>query len=356
MNKIFSIQTLLVFAVLAIVGYFATPVLVYVILAGVFTFLAQPFRRLFSKLLEKKKKRPAVVAALSMLSLLIVFAALFSIFIPLIIEEARIIKNINTQTVLEHLQKPIDYLKNWMVSSEFDPEKYAQEKIVSILNYSNISNFFTAIPGFIGDFFVALFSVSFITFFFLKDQYAIIGYIEKLVPEDKKEMFSNVFSQSRNLLKRYLIGISLEVILIILIVSAGCYFLGVKNAMMIGFFAGIFNVIPYVGPLIGLMFGLIIGLTTELNEVYFDEALPTLLKIAAMIIIAQVLDNLVFQPVIYSTSVKAHPLEIFLVILIVGNIFGIAGMIFAVPAYTVLRLVILEYFKFEKTLSNSVQQ
>jgi predicted PurR-regulated permease PerM len=345
MKQLFSIQTLLISVIIGIVAYYATSVLIYILIAGVLTFLAQPFRRVYRKLFEKKKPRPALVAALSMISLLVIFIILLSIFIPLIITEARIISNIDTSVVLEHLQTPINYVQKLMQNSNFDPEKYAKEKIISILNYSNISNFFASISGIIGDFFVALFSIGFITFFFLKDQYIIISNIEKLVPKDKTDVFRKVFGESRNLLKRYIIGVSIEVILIISIVSLGCYVLGVKNAVMIGFFAGIFNVIPYVGPLIGLLFGLVIGLTTELNEVYFNDALPTLLKIGIVIIVAQVLDNVVFQPVIYSASVKAHPLEIFLIILIAGNIFGIAGMIFAVPGYTVLRLLMIEYWK-----------
>ncbi len=348
MTKKLSIQLILVLLTVVVVGYFATPVLTYCLIAGILTFFAQPFRRLWEKTVDKQQTKNGLVAMLSMVSLVVVFTLLFAVFIPLILREAEIIKNIDTERVLEHLKEPMEQLKS--LAQVFVPdltvndvEKYAREKIVSFLNYSNISNLFAAVSGLIGNLFIALFSVLFITFFFLKEQKYIIRFIENLFPENKRETFVKVFKQSRNLLKRYLIGVALEVLLIIIIVSVGCYILGVENAILIGFFAGIFNIIPYVGPLIGLVFGLVIGLTTELNEVYFSESLPTLLKIGSVILAAQLLDNIVFQPLIYSTSVKAHPLEIFLVILIAGNMFGIAGMILAVPTYTILRLFVKEY-------------
>jgi predicted PurR-regulated permease PerM len=68
------------------------------------------------------------------------------------------------------------------------------------------------------------------------------------------------------------------------------------------------------------------------------------LKIAGTLIAVNIIDNNILVPVIYSKSVKSHPLEIFLVIIIGGGLAGLAGMLFAVPVYTLLRVIAKEFF------------
>jgi len=68
-----------------------------------------------------------------------------------------------------------------------------------------------------------------------------------------------------------------------------------------------------------------------------------MLKVASVFLIIQLLDNILFQPIIFSNSVNAHPLEIFLVISIGGTLGGIPFMILAIPGYTVLRIVAKEF-------------
>lgn len=104
------------------------------------------------------------------------------------------------------------------------------------------------------------------------------------------------------------------------------------------------NVIPYLGPLIGATIGIIIGIISSLSLGAYTSILPLSLTIAAVFSVSNLIDNMVLQPLIYSTSVKAHPIEIFLVIIIAGSLFGITGMILAVPAYTVLRVIAREFF------------
>ncbi len=134
-------------------------------------------------------------------------------------------------------------------------------------------------------------------------------------------------------------GITILVTLGMMIVG-----LGFQLSAIIGLVAGIMNVIPYLGPLIGASIGLILGMSNNLDLDFYHKLLPLLGYMALVFIIVQIIDNVVFQPLIYGTSVKAHPLEIFLVILIAGSLAGIIGMILAIPAYTVLRTFAHEFF------------
>jgi predicted PurR-regulated permease PerM len=68
-------------------------------------------------------------------------------------------------------------------------------------------------------------------------------------------------------------------------------------------------------------------------------------------IIIQLIDNILLQPLIFSSSVKSHPLEIFLVIIFSGFLFGILGLIIAIPTYTFLKVIINNFIDFKKILS-----
>ena len=130
--------------------------------------------------------------------------------------------------------------------------------------------------------------------------------------------------------------------------------LGFNAAIGIAFLTGILNIIPYVGPLLGGALGTVLGLVIK-----YSSAVPVGLDvnfwIFTVILIAifcftQLIDNMLYQPVIYSTSIKAKPLEIFIVLLIVGHIGGPLGMIVAIPCYTVVRVVAFRFFRHIKAI------
>ncbi|MCU0456107.1 MAG: AI-2E family transporter, partial [Bacteroidales bacterium] len=188
------------------------------------------------------------------------------------------------------------------------------------------------------------FSILFITFFFLKDENLFQESLLLFIPEKHHPATKNVVAESKRLLIRYYLGVLLEVAGVMALITIGLKVLGIKNALLIGFFAGIMNIIPYIGPLIGGAIGISIGIITTLATGTYSELLPDVLKIGGTLIVMNMIDNNVLIPVIYSKSVKSHPLEIFLVIIIGGGIAGLVGMLFAVPVYTLLRVIAREFF------------
>lgn len=124
-----------------------------------------------------------------------------------------------------------------------------------------------------------------------------------------------------------------------------CFILGVPNALIIGTIGGLLNIIPYVGTLIAVVVSIIVGVTSLLPASP-EMALvwSTVIRIAAAFVVAKLVDDFVLQPYIYGKQTHSHPLEIFIVILMAGYIGGVFSMIFAVPAYTLLRIIINEFF------------
>ncbi len=137
----------------------------------------------------------------------------------------------------------------------------------------------------------------------------------------------------------------LELLGVMSLIAIGLWIFGIENALLIGFFGGIMNIIPYIGPIIGSTIGIILGLTGVLVSGTFNELLPVFFKLAGIFLVVNFIDNNILAPLIYSKSVKSHPLEIFFVIIMGGSLAGLLGMLLAVPVYTILRVIAREFFQ-----------
>jgi predicted PurR-regulated permease PerM len=221
-----------------------------------------------------------------------------------------------------------------------------------------IGDFFTGVVSAFGGLLIGAFSILFITFFFLKEQGLFTSFLVALVPNAYEQQVRNTVDDVSRMLTRYFGGIVIQISIITLYVTIFLTVLGVKNALLIGFFAGIINVIPYLGPLIGASFGVFITISSNLDLGFYNEMLPLLGKVVLVFATVQMLDNFVLQPFIFSNSVLAHPLEIFIIILMGAQLGGIGGMVLAIPAYTVLRVlarVFLSEFKIVKRITDRMQ-
>lgn len=233
----------------------------------------------------------------------------------------------------------------------------AKENIISFINPKRIQNILSGMVGFLGNFLIGIFSILFICFFFLREQGLFTGMITNIVPDKFVVETEHAVEESSRLLVRYFIGIATQIIVITSLVSLLLSLFGIKNALLIGFFAALMNVIPYIGPILGAAFAIIITFTSNLELSFYNELLPVMGKVVIVFVIMQLVDNFLIQPFIFGRSVKAHPLEIFLIVLVGAQIGGIIGMVLAIPVYTVLRVVakvFLSEFKIIQKLTQSI--
>lgn len=328
-------------------------IVAYILISAVLSLIGRPIINFLNRLQYKNFKIPNAISALLTLvlfwTLLTVF---FRVFIPLIANQASELSNIDAESVVENLQGPIEKIEEVFVKFNISSDgnksmdQYLTEKFMEIVNVSVLSDFFSSIAGILGNIFIAVFSISFITFFLLKDKGLLYDAILLLVPDKYLENIEHILSSIKKLLTRYFVGIIMQISGIITLVSIGLTIAGMdfSDALVIGLVVGLMNIIPYIGPIIGAMLGLVLGLATNLDLSFYSELLPLLGYMSIVFIIVQLVDNLVFQPLIYSSSVNAHPLEIFLIIMMAGSLFGITGMILAIPAYTILRVFAKEFF------------
>ena len=246
-------------------------------------------------------------------------------------------------------------INSWIISvfpdagRDFDIRSYILTKLKDVTSFSGISSIIGSIASKIASVAVGLFSIVFISFFFIKDEQLFCKIIRALVPDKIESSVENTINDITHLLSRYFIGLVVEVMGVILVDFLGLWLIariGADYAIGIAFIAGVLNVIPYVGPLLGEVIGVLLcvvlkyGAGVGLNVPILAFALIVL----AIMLLAQLIDNFVYQPLIYSTSIKSTPLEIFIVLLIAGRIGGTVGLLVGIPAYTVVRVIAARFF------------
>ena len=336
---------------MAIVFYYFSDIVAYVLIAWVLSMVGQPLMRSYQKLkVGKYKAGPTIAAVLTLITFFVFSALLIAMFIPLIVEQARNLSSVNYNEVAKALEVPLNQLNKWLLDKNLilpgqSPSTQIHETLQKWFAPSQIGNIFGSIVGVFSNFIITIFSVVFITFFFLKEQGLFVRIISALVPTEYEGNVVHAIKEISRLLTRYFGGILLQVTIITLFVSLCLSLLGIKNALLIGFFAAMINVIPYIGPLIGASFGVFITISSNLGLDFYLEMLPLLLKVVATFGAMQMLDNFFVQPFIFSNSVLAHPLEIFIIVLVGAKLGGISGMVLAIPAYTVLRVIAKAFFK-----------
>jgi len=339
--------------VAALVIWRFSNIFVYIILSFVISMVGTPLVDLFQKFHIGKFHLPRAVC--SMFTLLLIWALIFSffrIFIPLLGNEFQYFSNIDINSVMDSLDEPLKKFEefvgqfNLLGDETQTVEGWATETFTSTISLQKISEMFSGLLGALGNVFIAFIAISFVSFFFMKEAKLFENIVVAFFPEDKEDNARNAINTISRLLKRYFIGVTLQITGIITLNTVGLSIVGLEfnHAVTIALISGILNVVPYIGPLIGLAFGLIIGTAVSMPMDFSTELLPLLLFITIAMEFTQVIDNTVFQPMIFGTSVKAHPLEIFLVILSAATLAGVVGMIVAVPSYTVLRVIGKEFF------------
>jgi predicted PurR-regulated permease PerM len=315
--------------------------------------MGRPLVDLMCRIRIRKWNFPRSLSAL--ITLLIIWGFIimfFVIFVPLLTTQLNYFSTIDSEKIVQLVAEPINKIENVFrafnkdITSELSIQEYIVKKVSGVLSISMIQNFLGSIVGIMGNILVAIFSITFITFFFLKDQRLFFESILMWVPDNYTDNVTRALHSIKNLLTRYFIGILIQSTCIMILITIGMTIVGIdfQQALVMGLILGILNVIPYVGPWLGLFIAIIMGVASHMNQDFTTVVVPLVYYMILVEAITHLIDNVVFQPVIFSNSVRAHPLEIFVVVLAAGFAAGIPGMILGIPAYTVIRVFAREFF------------
>jgi predicted PurR-regulated permease PerM len=355
------------FLILILAAWYFQNIVAYILISAVLALIGKPVVDLLGKIRIRQFGIPKSIRALIALSLIwFIFLTFFRFVIPLVISEIDKLSVLDPNRIMVSLAEPLNNIESLIDKyqlngkEKFTIEHFVTQKLTSVFNASFISNFFNSIAELLGNIFIAVFSITFITYFFLRDENLFNQLITSVVPTEYEGSFQRALSSTRHLLVRYFVGIIGQLSGIFFLTTVGMTIVGIGfgHSLLIGLLAASVNIIPYIGPLIGSTIGIIIGTAAHIDLNFYNELLPLIGLMIFVFVIVHLIDNFIFQPFIFSNSVKAHPLEIFLVILIAGSLAGVLGMILAIPAYTVLRVFAKEFFnnfKVVKKLTKNIE-
>ncbi len=319
-----------------------TPVITYLVISFILVILGQPVKRF----LTAKLKFSNLAATISvLLFFVLIIAGILTLFVPLLIQQGQNLSVLNSETFQAKMSEALHQLNEFLKSRGlYWLDDFSIIDFIKKINLSYVTGILENIVGTFGSIFIGLFSVLFITFFLLKDRSLTSQAVFRHIPAGEQKRYLKVIENIKSLLANYLSGLLLQIFILFVIYNIGLHLIGVPNATIIAFLSALLNLIPYVGPLIGYVLMITLSVTAQLES--FDTALMlrNIKYISLLYALAQLIDNFWTQPFIYSRSVKSHPLEIFLVILISANLFGIVGMIIAVPLYTIIKILLKEFY------------
>ena len=330
-------------------------VIAYIAIAAVVSLIGRPIVIFFRRRLKFKNTLAVIISMILMVGIIV---GIIWMFIPLVIEQGQNLSLLDIESLQVNIENLYREVVDYFSFNNIDIEKTIKESdLFSGLNFGAIPNFLNSLVGALGSFSIGFFSVIFIAFFFLKDSKLLEGGLMLIVADNKEARLKKSINTIKDLLSRYFVGLLLQIFILFVIYTIVLLILGIPNAVVIAFLCALLNLIPYIGPLVGGFLMLILTMTSNLGQDFSSVILPKTLYVMIGFIIGQLVDNFISQPFIFSSSVKSHPLEIFLVIIIGGFLFGVVGMIIAVPNYTVIKVILKEFLsenKIVKSLTKSL--
>ena len=344
---------LLLFAVLGFLSWIFSSIFIYLVISIILSTILRPLTNYLSNQQFFNVRMPRVLAVFfSFLSLILLLSAFVTLFLPLISDQIQIFASIDLEQVISKMEPPLEAFESFILKYQMgDFEKgflalSIKEGIKNLVQEVEVSSIVENVISVTGNVFVGLMAITFITFFLLYEKGILRKHLINLIPNDYFEVSIAGLYKIEKLLSNYLLGLLLQMTAIFLIAFTGLSIFGINYAASIALFAAVINLIPYLGPIFGATFGILVGLSTSGTHIFEGNQFVIMtLEIASVFATVQLADNVILQPLIFSKSIKAHPLEIFIIIFAGATLAGVVGMIAAIPVYTIIRVFVMEIYR-----------
>lgn len=332
--------------VLTKISYIFTPVIVLlktiilpVILSGVLYYLFNP---LIDILERNKVKRVYSIIVLFLLIIGIIAVVITSV-IPVIRDQIQgLIEHVPvySQQVQVQFEKLIgsDFVNQFLNTVQINPSELASkasEKLSAFIN-----NAWTGVGSFVGvvtETVLAIATVPFILFYLLKDGRKLPQTILKMLPPMFRRETDRIMTEMNHQVSSYIRGQIIVSFCIGALLYIGYLIIGLDYSLTLAVIASFTSIVPYLGPVIAITPALIVAMVTS----------PVmLLKMVIVWTIVQLIEGKLISPQIMGKSLRVHPITIIFVILTAGNLFGVVGIILAVPGYAVLKVIVTHLFSF----------
>ncbi|MEN8788467.1 MAG: AI-2E family transporter [Flavobacteriaceae bacterium] len=334
-------------------GYFlyeVRSVIAYITIAAATALVGRPLVVFLRHRLRFKNTLAVITTMVIMFGIL---AGVISLFIPLIAKQGHNLSLLDIEALQQNLQNLYEQIIDYFGISNVEmSRRFRESKLLANLDFRFIPEFLNSFLGVLGTLSIGLFSVLFIAFFFMKDSKMLVNTVLILVPDNKEDRVLKSAAKMRDLLSRYFLGLVMQISILFVIYTIWLLIFGIENAVVIAFLCALLNLIPYIGPVFGGVLMMLLTMTSNLGSDFSTVILPKTIYVLIGFVLGQLVDNFFSQPFIFSNSVRSHPLEIFIIIIIGGLLFGVVGMIIAVPGYTVIKVLLKEFFADNKIVKS----
>ncbi len=361
-NKKIYLAILGVITLVGLMWYFSTIVL-YILISALLAIIGRPVVVGIEKIRIKGWKPSRGISATIALGVIIsLFTVMVMSLTPIIASQLSRLSSHNMSEATSLIEGPIKEIEHSInasfPNSNFTVAGFIENQMEGVVRHDLVSNTIGTITSMASSVMMGIFCVSFITFFFLQDEKMFSSWVKMLFSKKHSHNVEHALGSINKLLRRYFVGLFAESLIKFVFISIALYILGfpLDMSMLMAMVTAVLNVIPYVGPIIGGVIALGIA---ALNPIAGSDQIEVFGWIGVILLVFQLFDNIILQPYIYASSVKAHPLEIFIVILMAGYMAGVLGMLFAIPIYTVIRVFAREFFskyKLVETLTESISK
>ena len=350
-NLLFRISAILAAFVFA---YFLPNIVLILFLSFILTLIGKPLFDLIGKIRIKKWHIPdSVNALLVIVVFLLVITGAMLFFVPSLVRELKVLQNVDYNSLTASLSAFLEDINTFLHDYNIleKDQTVTGMAVVQIKKFVDLASISSTLEQFISSmasFFFRLFAVFFITFFFIKDGFRIENFVKVFFSDKYSDNLNSISLKIESLLSNYCLGMLIKTVVMTIVLYVCFLIFGIKGALLLAFIGGITNIVPYLGPILGTIICSVFALLNCVELGLYNEMIPMILKIVVIFIGANVIDNWLLQPYIFSQSIKAHPVEIFLVTIIAGKIGGMAGMVLGIPIYTIVRIVVTSLYKYSK--------
>lgn len=319
------------FGIIGLILYNYSTLVAYLALAMILSYVLDPVVNRLQRM--GLNRTLGITLTLSAVILLVVYVStnVIPIFVAEMIE---LTNNLNT-TKLQQVARSIE--TQLSEDYQFIPDGFLEDNVSAVLSelfdLGKLSTVLSDAVGLFTNIFSAVLVVPFAAFFFLKDGTKIRRDVLRLVPNKYFETTLTLIDKIERRLGLYFRSVLLQSILVAFSSWSTLSIAGLENSLSVGISVGVANTIPYFGPIIGYILSIVVSII-ETGD--FSLLLVCMLAI----FVVQMLDNLVFQPFLFSRSADMHPVAILFIILIGAETAGILGMLIAIPIATVIKITI----------------
>jgi predicted PurR-regulated permease PerM len=250
----------------------------------------------------------------------------------------RIVDQVTTDRKFDNVNKWFnntnDEISNWL--KDYSAE-YAKKGLHGV----------TSVLGTVTSVVIAIITFPFVLFYLLKDGHQMPKYIANFLPVKTRQSFLTTLKEISRQISNYIRGQISVAFAVMVMFAIGYTIIGLPYGWLIAIIAGILNIIPFLGSFLSMVPPIVVG-------IFISPMM--LVSVLIVFMIEQTLEGRIISPKLLGSSLKIHPVTVLLVLLSAGNIFGILGVIFGVPGYAIMKVLISRFYSWWRSTSNLFEE